>query len=649
MIDQPTIDRITETAQIQDVVGDFVTLKKRGVNLLGLCPFHGEKTPSFIVSPAKGIFKCFGCGKGGNSVHFIMEHEQINYYDALKYLARKYHIEVQERELSPQELAVRNDRESMFLVNEFAQKHFTNTLHNNLDGKAIGLSYFRERGFRDDIIQKFQLGYSLEQRDAFTQSALKASYNKEFLVKTGLTIEGDNNYLADRFRGRVMFPVHSLSGKVVAFGGRILKKDDKMAKYVNSPESEIYHKSNELYGIYFAKHAIVKQDRCFLVEGYTDVISMHQSGIENVVASSGTSLTPGQIRLIHRFTENVTVIYDGDAAGIKASIRGIDLLLEEGLNIKVLLLPDGDDPDSFARKTNASDFIDYVEKNAADFIRFKTNLLLADAGKDPVKRAQLVLDIVKSIAIIPNTAIRGEYVKECSTLLNVEEQMLYYEINKLKNSEQEKTSIKRPNSNLDEGPPPDFFNPESETIRSRFEEQEKNILQILVKHGEAIFYYADNAKTDPVTVGEYIFNELDQDKLVFENPIHALMLSEFKKNYKNQGFVAERFFLYHQNGQISMLTAELISERYTLSKIHSKIKKVESDADRFMDLIPRVVFEFKNCVILDLIKQKLSQLKVASDAKDQVLCAKIMQDWNQLETVKKQLSETLGGRIIIKF
>lgn len=650
MIDQPTIDRITESALIQDVVGDFVTLKKRGVNLLGLCPFHGEKTPSFIVSPGKGIFKCFGCGKGGNSVHFIMEHEQISYYEALKYLANKYHIEVQERELSPEEMAVRNDRESMFLVNEFAQKHFAHTLHNNLDGKAIGLSYFRERGFRDDIIKKFQLGYSLEQRDAFTQTALKAGYNKEYIVKTGLTIEGDNNYLADRFRGRVMFPVHSLSGKVVAFGGRILKKDDKMAKYVNSPESEIYHKSNELYGIYFAKQAIVKQDRCFLVEGYTDVISMHQSGIENVVASSGTSLTPGQIRLIHRFTDNITVIYDGDAAGIKASIRGIDLLLEEGLNIKVLLLPDGDDPDSFARKNNASDFIEYVEKNAADFIRFKTNLLLAEAGKDPVKRAGLVLDIVKSIAIIPNTAIRGEYVKECSTLLNVEEQMLYYEINKLKNAEIDKAAIRKPNGGPDMGPPPDFFNPEEEqTIVSRFEDQERNILQVLVKHGEAIFFYSDDSKKHPVTVGEYIIDELEQDKLVLENPIHALMLNEYKLNHTRQGFVAERFFLYHQNGQISMLTADLISERYTLSKIHSKIKKVETDAERFIDLIPRVVFEFKNSFILDMIKQKLVQLKAASDAKDHDLCASIMQDWGQLENAKKQLSKTLGERIIIKF
>jgi len=650
MIDQPTIDRITETAQIQDVVGDYVTLRKRGVNLLGLCPFHNEKTPSFTVSPAKGIFKCFGCGKGGNSVHFIMEHEQISYYEALKYLAKKYNIEVQERELSDEEMAVRNDRESMFLVNNFAQKHFSHTLHNHIDGKSIGLSYFRERGFRDDIIQKFQLGYSLDQRDAFTQAAIKAGYNKDYLIKTGLTLEGDNNYLADRFRGRVMFPVHSLSGKVVAFGGRILKKDDKMAKYVNSPESDIYHKSNELYGIYFAKQAVVKQDRCFLVEGYTDVISMHQSGIENVVASSGTSLTPGQIRLIHRFTENVTVIYDGDAAGIKASIRGIDLLLEEGLNIKVLLLPDGDDPDSFARKHNASDFIEYVQQNSSDFIRFKTNLLMAEAGNDPVKRAGLVLDIVRSIAIIPNTAIRGEYVKECSTLLNVEEQMLYYEINKLKNNDQEKAVIRRQNEPPVMLPLEEMDDNRSKVTasQSKFEEQERTILQILIKHGEVVFFYADEAKEQPVTVGDYILEELEKDHLVFDHPVHALMLEEYKMHHKQENFIAERFFLYHTNGQISMLTADLISEKYTLSRIHSKIKKIETDAERLIELVPRVVFEFKNSLILDMIKKKLLELKAANDAKDNELYDRLMQDWDQLEQSKKQLSKTLGERIIIK-
>jgi len=649
MIDQATIDRITEAAQIQDVVSDYVTLKKRGVNLLGLCPFHNEKTPSFTVSPAKGIFKCFGCGKGGNSVHFIMEHEQISYYEALKYLAKKYNIEVQERELSPEEMAVRNDRESMLLVNEFAQKHFTHLLHNHIDGKSIGLSYFRERGFRDDIIDKFQLGYSLDQRDAFTQAAIKAGYNKEYLLKTGLTLEGDNNYLTDRFRGRVMFPVLSLSGKVVAFGGRILKKDDKMAKYVNSPESEIYHKSNELYGIYFAKQAIVKQDRCFLVEGYTDVISMHQSGIENVVASSGTSLTPGQIRLIHRFTENVTVIYDGDAAGIKASIRGIDLLLEEGLNIKVLLLPDGDDPDSFARKHNASDFIEYVQKNSSDFIRFKTNLLLADAGNDPVKRAGLVLDIVRSIAIIPNTAIRGEYVKDCSTLLNVDEQMLYYEINKLKNNEQEKNDVRRQTEATNLPPIDEADNSNKRAISgTKFEDQERSILQVLIKYGDAVLYYADEEKQQPVTVGAYILEELEKDQLIFDNSLHSLMLEEYKNHYKQENFAVEHFFLYHSQSEISNITADLISEKYTLSRIHSKIKKIEADSDRLLELVPRVVFEFKNSLILEMIKQKLINLKTANDNKNNALVDEIMQEMSQLEVTKKQLSKKLGERIIIK-
>lgn len=649
MLDQATIDRITDAAQIQDVVSDYVTLKKRGVNLLGLCPFHNEKTPSFIVSPAKGIFKCFGCGKGGNAVHFIMEHEQISYYEALKFLARKYHIEFQERELTAEEQAVRNDRESMFLVNEFAQKHFTSTLHNHLDGKSIGLGYFRERGFRDDIIQKFQLGYSLDQRDAFTQAALKAGYNKEYLVRTGLTLENENGQLTDRFRGRVMFPVLSLSGKVVAFGGRILKKDDKMAKYVNSPESDIYHKSNELYGIYFAKQAIVRQDRCFLVEGYTDVISMHQSGIENVVASSGTSLTPGQIRLIHRFTENVTVIYDGDAAGIKASIRGIDLLLEEGLNIKVLLLPDGDDPDSFARKHNASDFIEFVQQNSTDFIRFKTNLLLADAGNDPVKRASLVQDIVRSIAIIPNVAIRSEYVKECSTLLNVDEQMLYYQINTLKAAEHGKAAERRPAENATET---QLNSPETAMTRitssSKFEDQERNILQLLIKFGETVFFFSDEEKQHPVTVGDYILEEIENDHLEFFNPTHALMLTEYKEHHASEGFTAERFFLYHPDSQISLLTADLISEKYTLSKIHSKIKKIESDADRLIELVPRVVFEFKNSLILDMIRQKLLELKAANDAKNNEQMDQIMLEMKQLDEVKKQLSKTLGERIIIK-
>ena len=650
MIDQATIDRINDAAQIADVVSDYVTLKKRGVNMIGLCPFHNEKTPSFIVSPAKGIFKCFGCGKGGNSVHFIMELEQLSYYDALKYLAKKYNIEVVERELSPEEAAIRNDRESMLLVNEYAQKYFTDTLHHHIDGKAIGLGYFRERGFRDDIIKKFQLGFALDERDAFTQSAIKNGYKKEYLVKTGLTLENESGRLSDRFRGRVMFPVHSLSGKVVAFGGRILKKDDKMAKYVNSPESEIYHKSNELYGIYYAKQAIVREDRCLLVEGYTDVISMHQCGIENVVASSGTSLTPGQIRLIHRFTENVTVIYDGDAAGIKASIRGIDLLLEEGLNIKVLLLPDGEDPDSFARKTNASDYIEFIKQNSTDFIRFKTKLLLEDAGNDPVKRAGLVSDIVRSIALIPNHIIRAEYVKECSTLLNVPEQILYHEINKIKGKEREKLYVQKqresatvPGTNV----PVVQAAPVVPLVSGKFDEEERNILQTLIRDGHKPLY-ADPETSEVKTIAAYIFEELATDDITLSDPLHALIFDEYKSRYQQEAFNAERYFLHHQNSRVSQLTADLITEKYVLSKIHTRIKPPEPEAERLLELVPRVVFELKNSIIIDMIKQKLLQLKDAADAKDNARIDALMHEMSQLEQVKKQLAKTLGERIIIK-
>ena len=443
MIDQATVDRIMDAAQIVDVVSEFVTLRRRGVNYIGLCPFHNEKTPSFSVSPSKGVCKCFSCGKGGNVVHFIMEHEQLTYYEALKWLAKKYGIEVKERELSDEEKQAQSIRESLFLINDFANNYFQDILHNHRDGQAIGMNYFRQRGFRDDIIKKFQLGFSTESRDALYQEAKKKGFNTDYLVKTGLCYTRDDGQLRDRFWGRVMFPVHTLSGKVVAFGGRVLSTaDKKVAKYVNSPESEIYHKSRELYGMYFAKQAIVRQDKCYLVEGYTDVISMHQAGVENVVASSGTSLTSGQIRMIHRFTNNITVLYDGDMAGIKASIRGIDMLLEEGMNIKVMLLPDGDDPDSFARKHNATGFQEYIAAHEVDFIRFKTNLLMAEASNDPYKRSQLIKDIVGSISVIPEAIVRSEYIKECSQMLHVEERILVSEVAKLRKEKEENEAKK---------------------------------------------------------------------------------------------------------------------------------------------------------------------------------------------------------------
>ncbi len=655
MIDQITVDKIINAAQIVEVVSDFVTLRKRGVNYVGLCPFHDERTPSFSVSPAKGICKCFSCGKGGNAVNFVMEHEQMSYYEALKYLARKYHIEVIEKELTPEEIAHKNDRESMLAVNKFAQGYFSNILHHSSEGKNVGRSYFQERGFREDIIKKFQLGYSLDQRDSFSVEALSKGYKKEFLTKTGLSIERDDGKIYDRFWGRVMFPVHTLSGNVVAFGGRILKKDEKAAKYVNSPESEIYHKSNELYGIFFSKQAIVKHDRCFLVEGYTDVISMHQSGVENVVASSGTSLTHGQIRMIHRFTENVTVIYDGDAAGIKASIRGIDMLLEEGLNIKVVLLPPGEDPDSFAKSQNASDFIAYIDAHQLDFIRFKTGLLLEEAGKDPIKRAALIGDLVRSIAIIPNSIIRSVYVKECSSLLDVDEKLLYAELDKvhLAKQEREAAAPARVNSTLSSSleaeSMPNTGN--EEPVSYKNQDEERNIIRYLVRYGDQVLYYLkpdEESAEVPVTVGQYVLDELARDNLKFEHPLYVRLLELFVNNASNPGFVAEHFFGQHPDPQVSRLATDMLADKYVLSKYHSKTSKVEEESDRLIELVPRVMFEYKNKLLLETIKDKMLELKKANEQNDIPLLDKLMQEIGTLNIIKSQLAKTLGERIILK-
>src|SRR5512133_3207055 len=430
MIDKPTIERILDASQIVEVVSEFVQLKKRGVNYLGLCPFHNEKTPSFTVSPAKEIFKCFGCGKVGNSVNFVMEHEHLTYPEALKYLAKKYHIEVIEKELSQEELEKQNERESLLVVSAYAARQFTENLFHTDEGISVGLTYFRERGFRQDTLKKFEVGYSFEKRDAFSKKAIEDGYKADFLVKTGLSIQHEDRYF-DRFSGRVMFPIHSLSGQILGFGGRVLRTDAKTAKYLNSPESEIYHKSRILYGMYQARKTITQEDKCYMVEGGTDVMSMHEADITNVVASSGTSLTQEQVRLVKRFTQNMTILYDGDAAGIKASLRGIDLVLEEGMNVKIVLLPDGEDPDSWSKKVSNEEFLKYLSENETDFIRFKTKLLLADAGDDPVKKAELIRDIVKSIAVIPDAITRTIYIKECSTVMEVAEPVIYNEVNKL--------------------------------------------------------------------------------------------------------------------------------------------------------------------------------------------------------------------------
>jgi DNA primase len=652
MIDQITVDKIINAAQIVEVVSDFVTLRKRGVNYVGLCPFHDERTPSFSVSPAKGICKCFSCGKGGNAVNFIMEHEQLSYYEALKYLAKKYHIEVIEKELTPEEIAKKNDRESMLALNKYAQGYFSNILTHSSDGKNIGMAYFRERSFRDEVIKKFQLGFSLDQRDAFSTEALSKGYKKEFLVKTGLSIERDDGKIYDRFWGRVMFPVHTLSGNVVAFGGRVLKKDDKTAKYVNSPESEIYHKSNELYGIFFAKQAIVKHDRCFLVEGYTDVISMHQSGVENVVASSGTSLTHGQIRLIHRFTENVTVIYDGDAAGIKASIRGINMLLEEGLNIKVVLLPAGEDPDSFAKNQNASDFIAYIDAHQTDFIRFKAGLLLEEAGKDPIKRAALIGDLVRSIAIIPNSIIRSVYVKECSSLLDVDEKLLYAEIGKVHRSTKERENSRTtppapPPAEDTASAPNNEENPSAVSYPQ--EEEERNIIRYLVRYGTMELYRAkpdEESEERSVTVGEYILDELARDHLQFQHPLYVHALQLFSDNFQKDNFTPEYYFVQHPDPIISHMATDLLAEKYVLSKIHSKMKKVEEDSEKLIELVPRVVFEYKNGILKSLIKKMLLKMKEAQEQKDNENLMLLQEEYAKLALIKSQLSKTLGERII---
>lgn len=677
MIDQPTIDRILDAANIVDVVSEFVTLRKRGVNYVGLCPFHDDKTPSFYVSPAKNICKCFACGEGGTAVHFIMKHEQLSYFDALRYLAKKYNIEIHERELTDKEKQIRSDRESMLIVNAWAQKYFTTLLHEHIDGKTIGMRYFAERGFREDTIRKFQLGYSLEQRDALYQAALKSGYKKEYLEKTGLIIAYEDGRVNDRFRGRVIFPVHTLSGKVVAFGGRILKKEEKTAKYVNSPESEIYHKSNELYGIYFAKQAIVKADRCFLVEGYTDVISMHQSGVENVVASSGTALTHGQIRLIHRFTDNITVLYDGDAAGIKAAIRGIDLLLEEGMNVKVVLLPDGEDPDSFARSHSASEFAEFIKQNETDFVRFKTKLLLEEAGNDPVKRAALIGDIIRTIAIVPDNITRTIYIRECSAKMEIDEQVVLNEVNKIrlvryeqnKQQRQQITEISQTASQTEknaelspvekkeevqEGVPAEqpIVRPDRPIVskRSPYEQFEIALLRYVVRYGEQVLYdYTDEQTNEQVVirVAEYIRSELGNDGLTFYTPIFKQMLDEAADHCCEDGFVAHRYFLAHPDPDVSRISANLISEKYQLSKYHSKYQEVEREEDRLEQLVIRDLFALKEAYILHQIREKQETLKqVPPDAIGQM--TQIMEEITRLNEIKKVLSKELGERIVLK-
>lgn len=671
MIDQATIDRIISAANIVDVVSEFVTLRKRGVNYVGLCPFHADKSPSFYVSPAKNICKCFACGEGGTAVHFIMKHEQIGYLDALRYLAKKYGIEIQERELTEREKQFRDDRESMFIVNQWAQQYFTRNLFENLDGRLGGLRYFIERGLREETIRKFQLGYALDQRDALAKAAQLAGYQRKYLEKTGLVIaDEDGKRTYDRFRGRVIFPVHSLSGKVVAFGGRILKKAEKTAKYVNSPESEIYHKSDELYGLFQAKQTIVRKDHCFLVEGYMDVIGMHQAGIENVVASSGTALTRGQIRLIRRFTNNITILYDGDAAGIKAAIRGIDMFLEEEMNVKVVLLPDGEDPDSFARSRSASEFGEFIAGHETDFIRFKTQLLLKEVGDDPVKRADLISDMVRTIAIIPNNISRAVYIRECAAMMTIDEQVLINEVNKIRLGKVTAASPQTPSvtpvatgdgtKREEEGPEANAeANPAGDSTAttkapvapSPYRPFEIALLRYVVRYGERVLFdYFDEERQEQVTmrVAAYIRFDLERDDLTFYTPQFKQMLDEAADRCDEPGFVAQRYFLAHPDPLISQAAASLISEKYQLSKYHSKYRELEQEEDKLDLLVPRDIYAFKEAYIIHQIKELQSKIKTAQAAGDMEGVMTLMARIAKLNEIKSVLCKELGERIVLR-
>jgi DNA primase len=648
MIDQATIERIVDAAHISDVVSEFVTLKKRGVNQLGLCPFHNEKTPSFTVSPAKGIFKCFGCGKGGNSVNFIMELEQLSYPDALRWLAKKFHIEIEEKEESLEEKALKDERESMMIASAFAQKYFSRFLLNENEGRTIGLSYLRERGIRDDIITKFELGYCPDGKDLFTQAATREGYKMEFLEKTGLTIKRDD-WVRDRFDGRVIFPVHNVAGRVIAFGGRTLTNDKKVAKYLNSPESDIYHKGRTLYGIYQAKRDITRLDKCYLVEGYTDVLSFHQAGIENVVASSGTSLTIDQIRLIRRFSPNITIVYDGDDAGIKASLRGIDMVLEEGINVKVLPLPRGEDPDSFARSMSASELAEYIKKNETDFIKFKTQLLMESVENDPVSKARLINEIVHSISVIPDTITRTIYIKECSRLMDVQEAVLYSEIRKIQNKQSEDHTRKELQEIQVQASKPVVSSTEKKIVNP-FETEEREILRILLKYfHQEVFEIEDEMthETHVYTVGVYVLSELQNDGLISVNERVRDILLAMEENVDNKDFDPIKYFTQHPNNEISQYASNLLAEKYIESKRWSKGGAfIETESELLHELVPILIKEYKIKNVKLMQKNIWLQIDEAFKKRDDEKVAELQTQYQKLNEVIAALSKMHGFRAI---
>jgi DNA primase len=649
VIDHATIERILDASQIADVVQTFVPLKKRGVNLLGLCPFHNEKTPSFTVSPSKGIFKCFGCGKGGNAVNFIMEHEHLSYPEALKYLAARYHIEIEEKELTKEDIEKQNERESMLVLTAYAGRVFPENLFNTDEGISVGLTYFKERGFRHDTLKKFGIGYSFERRDAFSKKALEEGYRQELLVKTGLSIQNEER-IFDRFSGRVMFPIHSLSGQILGFGGRILKADAKTAKYLNSPESEIYHKSKIVYGIYHARKSVSANDKCYLVEGYTDVLSLHEADIENVVASSGTSLTQEQVRLIKRFTQNITILYDGDAAGIKASIRGIDIVLEEGMNVKIVLLPPGEDPDSYSKKVSNEEFARYLRLNETDFIRFKTQLLLSDAQNDPVKRADLIRDIVKSIAVIPEAITRTVYIKECSTLMEVSEAVIYNEVNKLRQQKSFQDRNKYPG-------PEDLPVPRIPAVRQAATHDsdsyysEKEIIRLLLKYGSEVLerkINPEDGKEKVTTIADYIVYEIISDELKFENTAFAKIFNDYSFHVEQGIFPGDKYFVRHQDPEISSVSADLLADSHELSNIwKTKQTYIETEVMLLRDIVPDTVLKFKGDKLKLERKKLLHQIGEASKANDTEKIEGLQKKYSAISNALGRISKNLGDRIVI--
>ena len=654
MIPRETIERIHAAAKIEEVVSDYVTLRKRGANLIGLCPFHNEKTGSFTVSPSKGIYKCFGCGASGHAVKFIMEIEQCSFVDAIKQLGKKYHIDVEERELTAEEQQRQDNRESMFVVNEFANKWFQDQLWETQEGQAIGLSYFRERGLRDDIIRKYQLGYSPEHGSPLAKALKTNGFKEEFITndvdtKIGVGVVGksEDGRLYDRFRDRVIFPIFTVSGKPVAFAGRILKKKDNVGKYVNSPDSIIYSKTNELYGLFQAKQAIARADRCYLVEGQMDVISMHQSGIENVVASGGTGLTKPQIRLIQRFTSNITVLYDGDAAGIHAALRGIDMFLEEGFNVKVVLLPDGEDPDSYAQNHDSTEFIQYIEDHQTDFIRFKSALLSKDAGDDPIKRSMLIKDIVASIAVIPDMITRQVYIKDCAERLHIGEKVLTNEVINLRRKkaeeraknkereEQEQTVAVEPMSNSpQDGQAAQRSNNAAVKQRSGLEANYYNLMQLVVRYGERPI----EVEGAVYTIGEVIIYTLEGDDIKAPQPVYQLMIDEFKRHYKEEGFKAEQFFKFHADPAVSALAIDMIADKYQFANADNNIQLGE--------LVVRLLYEIKLTVINIQIADLEENLKQAQAEGNWDRQMQLLRHQPQLLEQRNAICKVLGNRVI---